>query len=409
MMAEMHTPVSRSVLLNDPELVAEVLACPAREFPKPPRLAGLLGDLLGASVFVTNGAEWQRARRLIDPAFAGGRLGASLPAMWAAGQAALDRLGAGGAVEAEAETSHIAADVILRAMVSRPITAAEAATLFVSFRAYARAAPLLSPLILLRAPRWLPRPFRRGRAEARAIRALIAGLVETRAAELAAGTAPDDLATRLMTARDPETGAGFSPAEMADQLAIFLLAGHETSAATLAWALWLLATHEEAQAAVAAEAAHLPRGVPPDLDALRGLGATRAVVQETLRLYPPVPMMLRETRATTRWRGRRLGRGTLVILSPWHLHRHRRFWPEPDAFCPARWETPGTIPRAAYMPFSAGPRICPGAGFAMMEVTLLLAMLVGRFRIAPAGPPPRPMAQLTLRAESGISLTLTPR
>ncbi|MEM9048954.1 MAG: cytochrome P450 [Pseudomonadota bacterium] len=408
MMAEMRTPVSHSVLVNDPTLVGTVLQSPAARFPKPAMLAQILRDLLGRSVFVTNGARWTRARALIDPAFSGGRLVDSLPAMHAAGRDALARLGRGGVIEAEAVTGRLAADVIVRAMFSRPVTTVEADTLLAAFRRYAQSAPLLAPAALMRAPAWLPRPLRRGRNAARAVRQVLDGLVAERAAALVEGTAPDDLASRLMTRQGLGCSAlpeGFTADELADQMAIFLLAGHETSAAALAWALWLLATHPETQAALAREAAILPD--TPDLAAIRSLSLTRAAVQETLRLYPPVPMLLRETAHPETWRGRRLPRGTLVILSPWHLHRHRRFWTEPDAFHPERWRT-APAP-AAYIPFSAGPRICPGAGFAMMEVTLLLAMLVGRFHIAPAGPPPCPTAQLTLRAENGIPLRLTPR
>lgn len=413
-MAELRTPLYASFLVNEPALVREILAGRPGDFPKSRILGGALADLLGRSVFVTNGTEWARARALIDPAFEGGRLRESFPAMCGAVADALPRLAARatrGPVEIEAETAHLAADVIFRALFSRSIEDADARALFAAFRRYQRAQPLLSPLDLLRAPRWIPR-LRPGsaRAAAREIRELVDGLVRARLAEIADGTAPDDLATKLLRARDAGTGRGLTAREAADQVAIFLLAGHETSASALAWALWLLAADGEAQDRVAAEGASL--GTAPDLAELRRLPFTRDVVRETLRLYPPVPMMLREAARAERFRGRTVPRRSLVILSPWHLHRHRRIWPEPDAFDPGRWSRPETEApaRAAFLPFSAGPRVCPGAGFAMAEACLALARIAAAFRLATLPErPPRPVAHLTVRSADGIWLRLSPR
>ncbi|MEM7490495.1 MAG: cytochrome P450, partial [Pseudomonadota bacterium] len=227
--------------------------------------------------------------------------------------------------------------------------------------------------------------------------------------EIAAGTAPDDLATKIMTYPDPETGDRFSPEEMVDQVAIFFLAGHETSASALAWALYLLATHPGAQARVAAEGARDWTGT--DLGDLSTLAFTRDVFRETLRLYPPVPMMVRQTTHPETFRDRPAPVGAQCVLSPWHLHRHERLWDAPDAFDPDRWSTDAAreSARRAYMPFSAGPRVCTGAGFAMAEGVLLLARLVGAFTFAPVGPPPVPVAHLTVRARDGIRLRVARR
>ncbi len=218
------------------------------------------------------------------------------------------------------------------------------------------------------------------------IRALITRLTEERAAAIAAGTAPDDLATKIMTTADPVTGARFTPAEMVDQVAIFFLAGHETSASALAWALLMLALAPEVQERVAEEVAGLPER--PEFSDIARLRLTRDVFRETLRLYPPVPMMVREARCPVNFRGRKVKRGAQIVLSPWHLHRHERLWREPDAFDPDRWarEENREPARAAYMPFSAGPRVCTGAGFAMVEGPLLLALWSAPFalRLLPA-------------------------
>jgi len=410
LMAEFRTPFFRSCLLNDPALIDRVLGAEAADFPKSARVTEGLRPLLGRSVFVTNGAEWERQRRIIDPAFAGGRLRDLVPAMDGAARAAVTRLEGRPEVEIEAEASHAAADVIFRTLFSIPIEHEIARTTFERFRAYQRAQPLLTLTALVPLPAWMPRfHSRRTRAAARDIRVLIATLVSARAAEIAAGTAPDDLATRVMTTADPLTGETFTPAEMVDQVAIFFLAGHETSASTLAWALYLLATHPDAQDRVAAEVAGLPEN--PDISDISRLAFTRDVMRETLRLYPPVPMMVRENRCPVTFRDRELAPGTQVVLSPWHLHRHRRFWEDPDQFDPGRWQTGAgrASARTAFMPFSAGPRVCIGAGFAMIEGVLLIARLVQAYGLSTSGPPPVPVAHLTVRARDGIRLALQPR
>lgn len=409
-MAEFRTPFFRSYLCNDPALVRRVLTERPGDFPKSERIREGLRPLLGNSVFVTNGAVWTRQRRIIDPAFEGGRLRDTFPAMWAAGQAAVARMPEG-VVEVEHEMSHAAADVIFRTLFSIPIEHDLARAVFAEFRSFQRSQPLVNLAAFVPLPRWMPRLRRPAtRRSAAAIRALIAQLTEGRAAALAAGTAPDDLATKIMVTADPQTGERFDTAEMVDQVAIFFLAGHETSASALAWALYLLAMHPDVQDRVAAEADLL--GPTPEFSALSRLRLTRDVFREGLRLYPPVPMMVRENRCPERLRDRDVAPGAQIVLSPWHLHRHERIWPRPDDFDPGRWQTDEgrACARDGWMPFSAGPRVCPGAGFAMAEGVLLLAMLCRAFRFQlVAGRVPVPVAHLTVRAKDGIWLKVARR
>lgn len=409
-MAEFRTPFFRSYLCNDPALVRRVLQERPDDFPKSGRIGEGLRPLLGRSVFVTNGEEWKRQRRIIDPAFEGGRLRDTFPAILAAGKAAVARQPLG-LVEIEAEMSHAAADVIFRTLFSIPIEHEVATAVFTQFRDYQRSQPILNLAAFLPLPRWMPRFHRRRtRDTARSIRALIRRLCEARAAEIAAGTAPDDLATKIMTTADPLTGERFGTEEMVDQVAIFFLAGHETSASALAWALYLLALYPDVQERVAAEAATL--GDAPDFSALSRLKFTRDVFREVLRLYPPVPMMVRENTATEDMRDRKVSPGAQVVLSPWHLHRHERLWHRPDDFDPGRWQTDEgrACARDAFIPFSAGPRVCTGAGFAMVEGVLLLALLARAFRFTRVeGREPVPVAHLTVRAQDGIWLEVTRR
>jgi cytochrome P450 len=280
---------------------------------------------------------------------------------------------------------------------------------FDAFKTYQRTQPILNLAAFIPGPRWMPRFFRRDtRATARLIRSLITDMTAARLAQIADGTAPDDLATKIMTTADPDTGDTFDVPQMVDQVAIFFLAGHETSAAALAWTLYLLAMHPEWQDKLAKEA----QAWDGQFAGLSTLKATRDVFRESLRLYPPVPMMVRETTRSEVFRKRDVTPGAQVVLSPWHLHRHERIWDKPDDFDPNRWLTENgkTGQRTAYMPFSAGPRVCTGAGFAMIEGVVLLAQMLAayRFELIPDRPPV-PVAHLTVRTANGIWLRISPR
>jgi len=411
-MAEFRTSFFRSYMINDPTLINLVLKERPDDFPKSDRIGAGLRPLLGESVFLTNGETWKRQRRIIDPSFEGGRLRETFPAMWAAGEAAVVRmhgLADGQPHDIEPETSHAAADVIFRTLFSIPIEDAVATRVFDEFRSYQRTQPILNLAAFIPGPTWMPRFFKsETKQTAKAIRSLITGLTEKRLKAIEAGDAPDDLATKIMTTAAPFTGETFTVAEMVDQVAIFFLAGHETSASALAWTLYLLALNPEWQDAVAQEAETLTQ----NFSSVSKLRKTRDVFREALRLYPPVPMMVRETTCPENFRDRDVTKGAQVVLSPWHLHRHERLWENPDGFDPDRWGTDAgkASARDAYMPFSSGPRVCTGAGFAMIEGVLLLAMIVKEFRFDIVdGKQPEPVAHLTVRAKDGMWLRFVPR
>jgi unspecific monooxygenase len=216
-----------------------------------------------------------------------------------------------------------------------------------------------------------------------------------------AGEAPRDLFDLLRAARDPETDAAFCHDELRDQVATMILAGHETTAVAMFWALTLLAAAPEAQERIAAEAAGVDLSTDHAADALEFLPYTRAVVSETLRLYPPAFLIVRQAIAADACEGIDIPRGAVVMIAPWVLHRHRRLWRDPDAFDPARFlpDAPPP-PRFTYLPFGAGPRICVGAQFALAEATLVLAALARAFHIARADATPvLPVAIVTTQPD----------
>lgn len=397
-MAEFRTPFFRSYLVNELDLVRRVLIERPADFPKSERVIRGLRPLLGRSVFVTNGSEWDRQRRIIDPAFEGGRVTQSFAAMLAAATAAADRMEPG-VVDVEAMASHATADVIFRTLFSIPIEDAVAAETYAAFQAFQREQPVATLGAL--AP-WMPTGVsRKAKVAAKHLRGLIGDMVALREQAIRAGKAPDDLATKIMTTPDPETGTCFSKDEMVDQVAIFFLAGHETSAALLGWALWCLAAASDWGEHVAAEAKDFME--TPMFSNLSSMPVTRNVLRETLRLYPPVPMFVREAKGCERFRNRDVNPGAQVVISPWHLGRHETYWTDPDEFDPNRWTGEHPAPPYAWLPFSSGSRVCPGAGFAMAEAAVLVAALMARFRFDVIDTP-IPVAHLTVRSRDGIRL-----
>ena len=407
-MAEFRTPFFRSYMINQPDLIKTVLKTRPADFPKSTRIAEGLRPLLGDSVFLTNGERWRAQRRIIDPAFEGGRLRQVMPSMQAVADAAVERIEEG-VQEFEELASYAAADVIFRTPFSIPITHYIATEVFQEFRAYQRAQPILNIAAFIPLPRWMPRFHSRAtRRSAARIRNLITELTRQRADQIAAGSAPDDLATKIMTTPDPETGRCFEWCEMVDQVAIFFLAGHETSASALAWSLYLLAENQDFQTCLAEEV----HTHDLDIAGLSKMPLLRGVFREALRLYPPVPMMVRETTCPEAFRDRTLPKGSQVVLSPWHSHRHERLWDDPDAFVPERYTTENgkTCLRDAFIPFPAGARVCPGAGFAMIEGPLLIAAILRKYRVAMTEHGrPVPVAHLTVRAKDGIWLNFQSR
>ncbi len=219
------------------------------------------------------------------------------------------------------------------------------------------------------------------------------------AARLAAppSETPRDLFDLLLAARDPQTGAAFTRAQLRDQMATMIVAGHETTALTLFWSLYLLASAPGEQARVAEEVRAIDFTPDTAEEALPKLTYTRAVVSEALRLFPPAFAITRMAAGPDRVPASTFRRGSLVMVSPFVLHRHVRLWTDPDAFDPARFLGDATpAHRFAYMPFGVGPRVCVGAQFAFTETVLVLAMLIKHFEVALADQVPvLPVAVVT--------------
>lgn len=419
-MGEARVPGHEFHTVNDPDAVRKVLVEQHATFPKHRFMDDLLKPLLGRSIFTTNGEVWARQRRLMEPAFEQTRMEHAFPLMRDAADALLRRLRAhadGAACEIEAEMTHFTADVIFRTIFSKPLAADDAERIFRAFAAFQREAPKAT--MPQYRPRWWQalagdRHRRDTVAAAGEIRALLEREVAPRHAAFHAGRAPGgaDILASLLAARDPDSGQSLGVEELVNEIAVLYLAGHETSASALAWTLHFLAHDGEVQRRVQAEVDAVLKDGTIDVDQLRELDLTRRVFREALRLYPPLGFLVREATADTCLRDKTVHAGATVVVSPWLIHRHRLYWERPDEFDPDRFLTDAgrASARSAYLPFSIGPRVCVGAGFALQEAALVLALVLREFGVEPvAGHAPMPVARLSLRSDIGVRLMLRRR
>jgi cytochrome P450 len=402
-------------VLNAPHLVRRVLVEESANFPKHPYTAWTLAPLIGQAIFSVNGEPWRQQRRLVDQAFQAVRLQQALPAMQAACAASISRLepqADGGALDIDQEITLLTGDVILRTLASVTLSPQEGSRIVGAFAAYQERAARALIWRLLRCPRgWFESGLRRA---AEPIRNWMAAML---AARLVQPHPPADLLQGLIEATDPMTGARFSLDELVDQACFLFLAGHETSASALAMAIYLLSVSPELQGKLRQERQAVLAGEqrPLGFQDLRAMEWHIAVFNETLRLYPPVSFLIRETNRATELEGQRCPLGSLLTISPWLIHRHNSHWDQPDRFCPERFLVTASLEeqrlaKEAFLPYGLGQRKCPGAAFAQQEAVLVLAELLNRFAILPAdGHRPDLVGRLTLRSRNGIWVRLRRR
>jgi len=365
-------------ILNTPDTIRHVLIDNYENYARTPAAIRVLRPVLGQGVLIAEGRAWKHQRRTLAPAFTPRAVTMLVPHMVAVIEETVAALRgkADAPVDLFQVLQRMTLEIAGRTMFSFGM-AQHGATLreFVMEYGETLARPHLLDLLLpLSWP--TPQDFARARFRKRWTAFIGMLMAERRAAGKKDGAPPRDLFDLMGEARDPETGAAFSDVQLGDEVATMILAGHETTATALFWALYLLALDPETQEEVAREARGVAAG---DLDHLK---LTRAVIDETMRLYPPAFLIARAASGPDEVAGRRVRKGDYMLIAPWLLHRHEKLWQQPAAFMPQRF-MPGTPPpdRFAYMPFGAGPRICIGMHFALVEATLALGRLIGAFRI----------------------------
>ena len=404
------------LLVNEPESIKHVLLDNVANYIKSDQVQRLTRPALGNGLLNAEGASWRFQRRTAAPMFQMRHVASFGPVMAAAAADMLARWDAvpgGTMIDAADEMMRLTYDIICRTVFSGDVTM-DYGRMSKAILVYLETLGRIDMLGLLGLPRWVPTPDRVRAAPAlRYFRREMEGLIERRKALIArdANSAPNDLLTLLLTAHDPEGGTLFSDREVFDNVMTFVFAGHETTANALAWTLYLLSQFPDADAQVAGEVRGVDEACIASGD-LPELPFTRAVLEESMRLYPPAPFVSREAVAADTVGGIAIRPRTSVLISTWILHRHRLLWERPDEFDPARF-LPGQrerIHRFAYLPFGAGPRICIGMGFAMQEAMVVLAAIARRYRLElEPGHEVRPLARITLRPEGGLKMRLCRR
>ncbi len=394
-------------MVMEPGALRRILRENVENYPKSVVTKLILEPAIGDSLFVAEGAEWMWQRRTAAPVFSHRNVAALAPVMTAAAERASVRVAAAAGRHAldmydqmVTATFEVIGDVTFSGGDGFDRDAVHKA-----IEVYIGNAAKVSLLDILGAPPWLPRPSRLLTGSAmRDMKRLADGAIERRRTD---GARPvPDLLDLLMAGEDPKSGRRMTTDELRDNLLTFIVAGHETTALTLSWGLYLCAFDQAVQDAARAEAQAVLQGRAATAADVARLPLIRAIADETLRLYPPAAFLSRTAMVADELCGREIRKGDTVILPIYALHRHHMLWPDPDRFDPGRFEDARTVERFAYLPFGDGPRVCIGANFALQEAVIILATLLSRFRFSPVpGKEPNPVMILTLRPEGGVWLT----
>lgn len=399
--------VKRWHMVMDPAANRRILKDRLEDYPKSDVTKMILRPAIGDSLFIAEGAHWHWQRRAAAPAFSVRNVEALAPVMTAAAERAAERVAArtGRAANLFDEMVTTTFEVISDVTFSGG-RAFDRAAVHGAIDAYIASTARISLLDIVGAPAWVPRPGRlRSGPAMRSMKAMADTAITER--RMAGHAGVPDLLDLLLDGEDPETRRRMTTAELRDNLLTFIVAGHETTALTLAWALYLVAFDQGAQERARAEARGVLGTRAAAVADLPALPHVRRIVDETLRLYPPAAFLSRTARARDTLCGREVRPGDTVMLPIYALHRNHLLWPDPHRFDPDRFADAKAIDRFAYLPFGGGPRICIGASFALQEAVIVLATLLARFRFTSVpGREPRPVLILTLRPEGGVWLNV---
>jgi cytochrome P450 len=411
-----ETAMGRVTVLSDPAAIRHVLLDNAARYRKDDLQRRVLAPGLGNGLLTAEGEEWRLQRRTLAPLFSPRHVAGFWPAMTDAAERVARRLARrppGRVTDMALEMTRVTLDVLERTIFTHGLRHDPDALGRAITRFFEALGPV-DPLDLFGMPAWLPRIGRwRARPALRFFEEVVGELIDGRRRLLASGEpAPADILTLLLEAADPETGKGLTDVEVRANIVTFIGAGHETTANALTWTLYLLSQAPDVRERVEAEVDAVLGDGTMEPGALDRLVFTRAVLDEAMRLYPPVPYMSRTPIADDRIGDLKIPRGSYVAIVPFVLHRHRTLWEEPDAFVPERFlpENRGRIDRFAYLPFGAGPRVCIGASFSIQEAMIVLAHLVRTLRFDLAeGHAVRPLHRVTLRPDGGLPMRISKR
>jgi cytochrome P450 len=404
-------PFKHVLLVHEPAAIRRVLLDNAGNYHKDPIQRRVLSSGLGDGLLSAEGEQWRMQRRTFAPVFARKTIIDFAPKMLAAADALTARWRAadGKTVDAAAEMSCVTLEVLERTIFSDGL-GRDKEEFRGAMTTYFNTIGRIGLLDVLGVPPSVPRlSHLHVRSTLRFFEAAIDEIIAMRRRRMndAAGDQANDILTLLLAALDPETGERMTETEVRSNMLTFISAGHETTANSITWALFLLSQSPEWLARVEAEAAReIGRPIAGLADRLV---ETRAVIDEAVRLYPPIAAISRVAMGADEIGGAPVKAGTLIVILPYVLHRHQMYWDDPDAFDPTRFlgKARSEIDRYAYIPFGTGIRTCIGSAFALQEATLILATIMKNFAIALApGADVWPVLRVTLRPANGLPLII---
>jgi cytochrome P450 len=406
--------IGRVALVSDPAAIRRVLMDNSQNYHKDWLQRRVLSAGLSNGLLTAEGQQWRMQRRALAPLFARRTVLSFSVAMIDAAAALVERLKLrdGQIEDIAVEATRLTLDVLERTMFSDGLGRSPE-EIRLAMKHYFEAIGRLVPFDVLGLPNWVPRLSRwKLRPMLRLFESAIDAIVSTRRRRIAEDpdSVPRDILTLLLEARDPETGEGLSEVEVRANILTFIAAGHETTANSITWSLFLLSQSPEWRRRVQAEA---DRELDGDVEGLaERLVETRAVIDEANRLYPPIAAISRAALAPDELAGEPIRRGTMVVIAPYVLHRHRALWADPDAFDPNRFLDGARerIDRFAYLPFGVGPRICIGATFALQEASIVVATVMRHFTLELApGHAVWPVHRVTVRPSGGLPMIVRRR
>lgn len=393
--------------VTGPDLVDQILVSGADDFEKTRVEKRVFERTLGTGVLTAEGPLWRWERRIMAPLFRHQEIERYVPEMVRAADEQVSRWRASRSPVRRVDLDMV--DTTFAIIARTMLEGGEPAEAAVIKRETASSLDGISwevAFALLNLPRWLPHPaWLRLRRSSRKLREAVGAIVARRRAS--AQTDGDDLLSRLIRARDEETGTGMTDEQVIDNLLTLLEAGHETTAKALSWTLYLLARAPEWQDRVRDEIANVMGDAPFSSAFMDRLPVTQQVLKESMRLYPPAAIMVRMARRNVNLGGTSFPPGTLTVIPIFCIHRHRQLWADPDRFDPTRFGEGKTYPRTQFMPFGGGGRICLGSAFAMTEAMAMLATFIRAARFEWDGTTfPEPVSRITLQPKGGVTLRL---
>ncbi|EAC1349025.1 cytochrome P450 [Campylobacter jejuni] len=399
-------------VINDTKEVKRMMVDEVREFPKSAFLHELLSPLLGESIFTTNGEVWKKQRELLRPSFEMTRINKVFNLMSEAVADMMDRFSKypnHAVIEVDEAMTFITADVIFRTIMSSKLDEGKGKKILNAFVTFQEQSVHTAMRRMFRFPKWLSYVLgdRKRTKAGDVIRQVLSDIIKPRY-DMADNAEFEDILGSLLLVVDADTNKRFSFEEILDQVAMLFLAGHETTASSLTWTLYLLSLYPKEQEKAYEEITQVLQGGAIEISHLRQFKYLTNIFKESLRLYPPVGFFAREAKKDTQVRDKLIKKGSGVVIAPWLIHRHEEFWTNPHGFNPSRFE--GEYKKDAYLPFGVGERICIGQGFAMQEAILILANILKTYKLElEEGFVPDVVGRLTVRSANGMRIKFSKR